>query len=169
MDTASELTNTCVAFYLRHPTKISPELVLFKGGNDFISGGNHNILRPETVESLFLMWRKTKDPIYRDWGWEIFQGFEQYSRSKVGYGGVIDVRKERPYRDDTMQSFFLAETLKYLYLLFSEDELLPLDKWVLNTEAHPLRITPDQSVGEPSTDGSSDISVSDLMKNATVA
>ena len=39
-----------------------------------------------------------------------------------------------------MQSFFLAETLKYLYLLFSDSSVLPLDVWVLNTEAHPLRI-----------------------------
>ena len=33
----------------------------------------------------------------------------------------------------------MAETLKYLFLLFSDDEtLLPLDKYVFNTEAHPL-------------------------------
>ena len=42
--------------------------------------------------------------------------------------------------DNTMQSFWLAETLKYLYLMFSPPDLLPLDKWVLNTEAHPMRI-----------------------------
>jgi len=45
-----------------------------------------------------------------------------------------------------MESFFLAETLKYLYLLFSEDELLPLDEWVFNTEAHPLRVLDDEGV-----------------------
>ena len=40
-----------------------------------------------------------------------------------------------------MESFFLAETLKYLYLLFADDQtILPLDKWVFNTEAHPLPI-----------------------------
>lgn len=39
-----------------------------------------------------------------------------------------------------MQSFFLAETLKYLYLLFSPPTVIPLDEWVFNTEAHPLRI-----------------------------
>ena len=42
--------------------------------------------------------------------------------------------------DDVQQSFFLAETLKYLYLLFSDDSLIPLDKWVFNTEAHPLPV-----------------------------
>jgi len=42
-----------------------------------------------------------------------------------------------------MESFFLAETLKYLYLIFSDDDVLPLDEWVLNTEAHPLKIRDD--------------------------
>jgi mannosyl-oligosaccharide alpha-1,2-mannosidase len=41
-----------------------------------------------------------------------------------------------------MQSYFLAETLKYLYLLFSPSSVIPLDEWVFNTEAHPLRIRP---------------------------
>ena len=40
-----------------------------------------------------------------------------------------------------MESFFLGETLKYLFLLFCDDDtVLPLDQWVLNTEAHPLPI-----------------------------
>lgn len=47
-------------------------------------------------------------------------------------------------RDNLMQSFFLAETLKYLYLLFSPPSFLSLDKWVFNTEAHPLRIVTRQ-------------------------
>ena len=50
-------------------------------------------------------------------------------------------------KDDMMQSFFLAETLKYLYLLFSPPTVIPLDEWVFNTEAHPVRIVP--RVGEP--------------------
>lgn len=43
-------------------------------------------------------------------------------------------------KDNMMQSFFLAETLKYLYLLFSPPSVISLDEWVFNTEAHPLRI-----------------------------
>ncbi len=45
-------------------------------------------------------------------------------------------------QDNRMQSYFLAETLKYLYLLFSPSSVIPLDEWVFNTEAHPLRIIP---------------------------
>ena len=59
-----------------------------------------------------------------------------------GYAGLKDVRLASPQRDDTQQSFFLAETLKYLWLLFSPDDAFDLDEWVLNTEAHPLRVTP---------------------------
>ena len=42
--------------------------------------------------------------------------------------------------DNGMESFWLAETLKYLWLLFGQPEALPFDKWVLSTEAHPILI-----------------------------
>eukprot|EP00958_Prasinococcus_capsulatus_P004310 scaffold398_cov305-Prasinococcus_capsulatus_cf.AAC.5 len=91
-----------------------------------------HVARPRTTRST------------AEWGWQIFrQAFELFCRSKVGYAGLLDVREERPRRDSTMQSFFLAETRKCLYLLFSEHDLLPLDHWVFNTEAHPLRVTLD--------------------------
>ena len=54
--------------------------------------------------------------------------------------GLKDVFQVNPPQDNVQQSFFLAETLKYLYLLFSDDSELPLDQWVFNTEAHPLPI-----------------------------
>lgn len=31
------------------------------------------LLRPETFESYFIMWRLTKQQRYRDWGWEAVQ------------------------------------------------------------------------------------------------
>lgn len=55
---------------------------------------------------------------------------------------MTDVTNPNSPKDDTQQSFWLAETLKYLYLLFSPDEVVPLDKYVFNTEAHPLLIWP---------------------------
>lgn len=68
------------------------------------------------------------------------QALESKCRVVGGYSGIRDVYQESPQLDDVQQSFFLAETLKYLYLIFSDDDLLPLDKWVFNTEAHPLPI-----------------------------
>ena len=52
-----------------------------------------------------------------------------------------DVTAVPPVHDNIMQSFWLAETLKYLYLLFSPSDLLPLDKWLLTTEAHPVGLS----------------------------
>ena len=58
-----------------------------------------------------------------------------------GYTDLQDVMQEHPTPNSGMQqSFFLAETLKYLYLIFTDDDVLPLDKWVFNTEAHPFPV-----------------------------
>ena len=105
-------------------------------------GAHHNLQRPETVESIFYMYRATKDPKYRDWGWNIFQAFEKHTRVEHGYASIDNVRRpERVGYRDKMETFYLAETLKYLYLLFSDDpDLIALDKWVINTEAHPLPV-----------------------------
>ncbi len=89
------------------------------------------------------MYRATKDPIYRRWGWEIFQAFEKHTRlPEGGYASIENVKHpDNPGFRDKMETFYLAETLKYLYLLFSDDEnLIPLDKFVINTEAHPLPV-----------------------------
>ena len=59
-----------------------------------------------------------------------------------GYAGLKNVNAERVQKDDTMQSFWVAETLKYLLLLFSDDDVLLLETNVINTEAHPLRVIP---------------------------
>ena len=143
LELGRQLTRTCYEFWHRQPTGIAPELVNFVAGADFKTPGNakHYLLRPETVESLFVLYRTTGDPIYQDWGWEIWQSIEKHCRGPNGYHGLRDVTNaNNPGDDNTQQSFFLAETLKYLYLLFSPTDLIPLDKYVFNTEAHPLGI-----------------------------
>ncbi|HTX19879.1 MAG TPA: glycoside hydrolase family 47 protein, partial [Bacteroidota bacterium] len=50
-----------------------------------------------------------------------------------------DVRTKE--KEDSMESFFFAETLKYLYLLFAPESALPFDKVIFNTEAHPVLMT----------------------------
>ncbi|EST04831.2 Glycoside hydrolase, family 47 [Kalmanozyma brasiliensis GHG001] len=100
-----------------------------------------NILRPETVESLFIAFSLTGDEIYREWGWQIFQAFEKHCKvPSGGYSSIDDVDSKRPKQMDKMETFWLSETLKYLYLLFGDRDTLPLNKWVLNTEAHPLPV-----------------------------
>lgn len=103
---------------------------------------SHNLQRPETLESLFYLYRITKDEKYREQGWKIFQSFEKYTRLSEGYSSINNVRsKDNPNYRNKMESFWLGETLKYLYLLFADDQdVLSLDKWVFNTEAHLLPI-----------------------------
>eukprot|EP01083_Nonionella_stella_P152713 489873_1 len=158
MKLGAELTETCAAVYSFMKTGLAPEMVVFKDGEFQQSGWSPSsmkkyILRPETVESLFVLYRTTHDEIYRDMGWEIFKAIEESCRTDVAYSGLKDVTKtlidDPDNLDDRMESFFLAETLKYLYLLFSDPvdgkELIPLDEFVFNTEAHPLRIFQENS------------------------
>ncbi|WIA16245.1 hypothetical protein OEZ85_012956 [Tetradesmus obliquus] len=101
-----------------------------------------DFLRPEAIETLFYLWRSSGDPIYREWGWNMFRGFERWCRlASGGYATLNNVNTVPPGIADKMESFFVAETLKYFYMLFEEDPtVLPLDQWVFNTEAHPLPI-----------------------------
>lgn len=121
--------------------QINKLLINCRFGGQKVGAINSNyILRPETVESYFIMWRLTHDQKYRDWGWEVVQALELNCRTKYGYSGIKNVYANPVQHDNIQQSFFLAETLKYLYLLFSDDSLLSFDEWVFNTEAHPLPI-----------------------------
>ncbi|CAO2189197.1 unnamed protein product [Urochloa humidicola] len=138
MNLAEELAWTCYNFYQSTPTKLAGENYYFHGGQDMVVGTSWNILRPETIESLMYLWRLTGNKTYQGWGWDIFQAFEKNSRIESGYVGLKDVNTGT--KDYMMQSFFLAETLKYLYLLFSPPSLISFDEWVFNTEAHPLKI-----------------------------
>ena len=131
--------------YARIPTGLSPEFAQFKHGEDFVPGhgGHHYLLRPEAVESFFVLYHLTGDPVYREWGWEVFQAIERFCKTEAGYGKVKNVRNPDHPPEDSMESFFLAETLKYLYLLFDPDTPIDLlHKHVFNTEAHPMRIFP---------------------------
>ncbi|MED6207566.1 Mannosyl-oligosaccharide 1 2-alpha-mannosidase mns2 [Stylosanthes scabra] len=138
MTLAEELARTCYNFYQSTESKLAGENYYFREGEDMVVGTSWNIQRPETIESLFYLWRLTGNNTYREWGWDIFEAFESNSRIASGYVGLKDVHTGA--QDDMMQSFFLAETLKYLYLLFSPPSVISLDEWVFNTEAHPLRI-----------------------------
>ncbi|XP_040572363.1 mannosyl-oligosaccharide 1,2-alpha-mannosidase IA [Lepeophtheirus salmonis] len=143
MNIGAGITNTCHESYDRTSTKLGPEAFRFTDGAEaraLKQNERYYILRPETFESYFVMWRLTHDEKYRQWGWEAIEAIEKNCRSSGGYSGVKNVYQDNGAKDDVQQSFFLAETLKYLYLLFSDDSLVSLDHWVLNTEAHPLPV-----------------------------
>ncbi|XP_033874466.3 mannosyl-oligosaccharide 1,2-alpha-mannosidase IA [Acipenser ruthenus] len=152
MELAAEIARTCHESYSRTTLKLGPEAFRFDGGVEAIATRQNEkyfILRPEVIETYLYMWRFTHDPKYRQWGWEAVQALEQYCKVNGGYSGIRDVYASRPSHDDVQQSFFLAETLKYLYLLFSEDDHLPFEHWVFNTEAHPLPVIRKENIKKP--------------------
>ncbi|XP_039475334.1 mannosyl-oligosaccharide 1,2-alpha-mannosidase IA isoform X1 [Oreochromis aureus] len=143
LDLAAEITHTCHESYTRSATKLGPEAFRFDSGAEAMAtrlSDRYYILRPEVIESYMYMWRLTHDPKYREWGWEAVEALEQHCRVESGFSGIRDVYTTSVSHDNMQQSFFLSETLKYLYLLFSDDDLLSLEDWVFNTEAHPLPI-----------------------------
>ena len=143
LKTGKALTYTCYQMYARMNTGISPEFIQFYAGKDFQigRGAPHYLLRPEAVESFFILNYLTGDPIYREWGWEVFQAIEKYCKTTHGYGSLGNVQNIHERPRNKQESFFLAETLKYLYLLQDPDtEVDILHKHVFNTEAHPLRV-----------------------------
>ncbi|KAK2624030.1 hypothetical protein QTJ16_006664 [Diplocarpon rosae] len=97
------------------------------------------LLRPEAIESVFIMHRITANPYWRESGWNMFRAIQAHTVTKLAHSAVSDVRKGAPEQVDEMESFWLAETLKYFYLLYSENNVVSLDEYVLNTEAHPLK------------------------------
>ncbi|NXB61995.1 MA1A1 mannosidase, partial [Struthidea cinerea] len=146
IELGAEIARTCHESYDRTNSvsmKLGPEAFRFDGGVEAIAtrqNEKYYILRPEVIETYMYMWRLTHDPKYRQWGWEAVEALEKHCRVDGGYSGIRDVYNNHESHDDVQQSFFLSETLKYLYLLFSEDDLLPFEHWVFNTEAHPLPV-----------------------------
>lgn len=100
------------------------------------------ILRPEAIESIFIMYRITGDKKWQEKAWEMWRAIDNLTSTKYANSAVEDMNPkqgEKVEMADSMESFWLGETLKYFYLIFSEPDLVSLDEWVFNTEAHPFK------------------------------
>jgi len=133
LNLAKELMKTCMGMYKVTATGLAPEITYFKThdppammkdaelkspatfeGEDWKqdfeihSGDVHNLQRPETVESLFYMWRITGDEIYREWGWEIFESFVKHTTvpDGVGFSSISNVNDPNGASRDNMESFW---------------------------------------------------------------
>jgi mannosyl-oligosaccharide alpha-1,2-mannosidase len=90
--------------------------------------------RPEAIESLFVMYRITGDPTLADSAWRMFQSINNATMTKFAHSAIADVttsKEQESQKLDECESFWMAETLKYFYLIFSEPELISLDEFVL--------------------------------------
>lgn len=116
------------------------------------------ILRPEAIESVFYLYRVTGQEELRDIAWRMFQSVIKSTETEFAYSAISDVTTDKETNkqnsmevstlkmhefvamsNSLLQSFWMAETLKYFYLIFCPEDVISLDEWVLNTEAHPLR------------------------------
>lgn len=120
------------------------------------------LLRPEAIESVFVLYRITGKQEYLDSAWDMFTSIVANTRTTYANGQLLDVTGQTDFGgeqytvgqrfrghgpatirqgnvEDKMESFWTAETLKYFYLIFSRPDMISLDDWVFNTEAHPFR------------------------------
>ncbi|KAK5135511.1 hypothetical protein LTR08_005146 [Meristemomyces frigidus] len=89
------------------------------------------LLRPEAIESLFVLYRITGDHTLQDKAWNMFQSISIATKTPIAYAGITDVTELDSKWIDTMESFWTAETLKYFYLMFSKPDVISLDDYVL--------------------------------------
>jgi len=97
------------------------------------------VLRPEAIESAYYLYRITGEKRWQDMGRVMVDSLLHYTRAETGFAALTSVVTKE--KRDQMESFFLAETLKYAYLLFAPPSALDFDAVVFNTEAHPIRRT----------------------------
>ena len=100
-----------------------------------------SLMRPEFVESTYFLYKSTGDAHYLDVGKNVLTAINKFSRSTCGFAAVKDVRTGS--QEDRMDSFVLAETFKYLFLLFADpsDLVLNLEDFIFTTEAHLLPLS----------------------------
>ncbi|KAF2667621.1 mannosyl-oligosaccharide 1,2-alpha-mannosidase IC [Microthyrium microscopicum] len=154
IDVGTKLTNGCVWAYRHSPIGIMPERFSMNAcptlepcdwdphqQSAFTNiGDGKYALRPEAIESMLYLYRITGDTKLQDIAWEMFQSIDKYTRTDFANAAIKDTQMPYPEKEDSMESFWMAETLKYFYLIFSEPDLVSLDDYVFNTEAHPFRI-----------------------------
>lgn len=162
VELAEKLAKGCGWAYGAFPTGIMPEIFTMfpcptmgpcewdeyqwalKGNSDLPKGFKKArdpkyILRPEAIESIFYMYRITGKEEYQEMAWTMYQAIKKATETKYAFSAIDDVTvKGQPTKKDSMESFWLSETLKYFYLIFSPPSLISLDEYVLNTEAHPF-------------------------------
>jgi len=146
----ADIGKFCYSMYKLNPTGLPCDNINIDEhrGNQMTCVDNQYIMRPEAVETWFYLYRITGDKKYREWGWEFFESIQKHTKQTHGYSGLRDARSpdEHPEPIDKQESFFLAETLKYLYLLFSPVDVMPIDKIIFNTEAHPFPLFDEQEL-----------------------
>ncbi|KAI1432113.1 glycoside hydrolase family 47 protein [Xylaria sp. CBS 124048] len=164
IEIGEKITRGCVWAYDAMPSGIMPEMFGMRpcptleacewDETRWVSEGNHSLprgiqhardprylLRPEAIESVFLMYRITGKEEYQEMAWRMFLAIQKATETDLAFSAISDVNVDglNTEKTDSMESFWLSGTLKYFYLVFSPPDLISLDEYIFNTEAHPLR------------------------------
>lgn len=171
VDYGLRLTEACWNTYQKTATGIGPEAFAFIGPDGNYNGGvapgtaeldfykkngfyvynnyAYYDLRPEVLESNFYAWRATGDIKYYNRAVAGLESIKKYCRPGTGVAGFNDVRSTSSGYIDHTESFFFAEVMKYIYLTFANPNVINLDKYVINTEAHPFEAPAALSTYQP--------------------
>jgi len=131
---AARLQESCFIMWNRHG--IEPENFDYHAME---AARPRYFLNPEIMESTYYLYQATRDPHYLVMGKAIFDSLKTHCRVEAGYAELKSVLTKE--KSDRMESYFMAETLKYLYLLFADENTVDLRTTVFNTEAHPISKT----------------------------
>ena len=136
-DLAIQMADTFAKWHSQNPSGLMGDAYTFTSEKISLHDTSYK-LRPEFMETCFYLYRFTGDQKWRDIGWSIFENLTTHCRTTYGFGELKSVINPEDGIEDIQDSFLLAETFKYAYLLFSNSSLISLDKYVFTTEAHPL-------------------------------
>ncbi|KAI2630095.1 glycoside hydrolase family 47 protein [Xylaria nigripes] len=164
VEIGEKITRGCVWAYDVMPAGIMPEVFGLQAcptleacewdEEKWKSKGNHSLprgiehardprylLRSEAIESVFLMYRITGKEEYQEMAWRMFLAIQRATATDLAFSVILDVNVDgiATEKADSMETFWLAETLKYFYLIFSPPDLISLDEYIFNTEGHPFR------------------------------
>ena len=120
---SDEETNMAIAETMIQQRRLAPGVV---GISD-----RRYLLRPEAIESVFVLYRITGDAVLQDAAWKMFCAIHRATKTHIAHAAIEDVMDRHSAQLDSMESFWTAETLKYFDLIFSEPDVVSLDDYVL--------------------------------------
>lgn len=150
-----KLARACTYAYSVFPNRVMPSSSLLQSCPDLdpceyrpnsgsrpagfrVREGSYS-LSAEAASSVFALYRVTGNDEWRDLAYDLWDAVKDVSRAGEAYAAVEDVTKEQIKHVDAMASGWMGETLKYFFLVFSDEDLLNLDKWVFNSAGHAMR------------------------------
>ena len=140
-DVAEGITKSCISMYEKFPSGLGGDSVRYDG-RKWKTDGVYR-LQPDLVEALFYMWRATGDQKYKEEAWKTFMSITRECRLENGAFTVLEESEDgNVTKGDRMPSYLIGSTLKFLFLTFAENSVLPLDNWVFNRAAQPLLVSP---------------------------